>query len=190
MKQSIRLPLFRRGQQTRWQRSRSRIGHAAAAAVLAVTTCGLFAVPAAAATLSEQRAALRQISYTAAQDYVDARPFINELARSKALVVKDAIAAGTSTLKEAGTQLTLATTQTAMDAAAVRMKSEALKAATVRKTAANLSLLEDLRGIQQNVATGAFSGLNAGSVTTSAYEPPKHAPAHFPLTWRGIRPSS
>lgn len=169
MKQSIRLPLFRSGQQTRWQRSRSRIGHAAATAVLAVTTCGLFAVPAAAATLSEQRAALRQVSYAAAQDYVDARPFINELARSKALVVKDAIAAGTLTLKEAGTQLTLATTQTAMDAASVRMKSEALKAATVRKTAANLSLLEDLRGIQQNVATGALSGLNAGSVTTSAY---------------------
>ncbi|WP_457962727.1 heparinase II/III-family protein [Arthrobacter sp. D1-29] len=119
--------------------------------------------------MSEQRAALRQITYAAGTDYANARPFVAELARRNALTVKDAIAAGTASLKAAGDELTLAKTQEAMDAVASRIREEATRAGTVRKVAEQLSILVDLRSAQQAVATKALNDLSAARITLSTY---------------------
>jgi hypothetical protein len=147
--------------------------------VLALVASGLAAGPASAATLSEQRAALRQVSYAAGQNYVDARPFVAELARANALTVKGAIAAGTASLKVAGEALTAATTQTAMDAVAVQMNAEAVRAATVRKSAENLTVLEDLRETQVQVATHALGELAAARLSIASYSLVKERASNF-----------
>lgn len=153
--------------------------HTAVGLALALAASGLLVSPAAAATLSEQRAALRQVSYKAAQDYVDARPFIAELARSNGLIVKEAIASGTASLKEVGDALTLATTQAAMDAVAARMQAEAVRAATVRKSAEQLEGLEDLREAQQKIATTALGDLTAARITITVYAATKERASAF-----------
>ncbi|SDP52678.1 Heparinase II/III-like protein [Arthrobacter sp. ok909] len=150
-----------------------------AGVALSVLISALTMSPASAATLSEQRAALRQISYAAAQNYVDARPFMTQLARSNALTVKSAIASGTASLKQAGDALTAATTQSAMDAVATQMKAEALKASTVRKTAEQLTVLKGLRATQQTVATTALDDFAAARITPVAYGATKDRTSAF-----------
>ncbi|WCI08760.1 hypothetical protein PJ267_01155 [Arthrobacter sp. OVS8] len=146
---------------------------------LAILAGAVVASPASAATLSEQRAALRQITYAAGQDYVNARPFVAELARRNALTVKDAIASGTASLKAAGDELTAAKTQEAMDAVATRIRDEATRAATVRKAAKQLTILVDLRTAQQSVATKALSDLSAARITLSTYSGSKERTSSF-----------
>ncbi|WP_307074683.1 heparinase II/III domain-containing protein [Arthrobacter pascens] len=155
------------------------VRQAATGLLLAVAASGLLASPAAAATLSEQRAALRQVSYKAAQDYVNARPFFAELARTNGIIVKDAIASGTASLKEVGDALTVATTQAAMDAVAVRMQAEATRAATVRKSAEQLEVLEDLREAQQRVAITAFDDLTVSRISLTTYAATKERASAF-----------
>ena len=146
---------------------------------LAILAGAVVASPASAATLSEQRAALRQITYAAGQDYVNARPFVAELARRNALTVKNAIASGTASLKAAGDELTAAKTQEAMDAVATRIRDEATRAATVRKAANQLTILVDLRTAQQSVATKALSDLSAARITLSTYSGSKERTSSF-----------
>ena len=146
---------------------------------LAILAGAVVASPASAATLSEQRAALRQITYAAGQDYVNARPFVAELARRNALTVKNAIASGTASLKAAGDELTAAKTQEAMDAVATRIRDEATRAATVRKAAKQLTILVDLRTAQQSVATKALSDLSAARITLSTYSGSKERTSSF-----------
>jgi hypothetical protein len=146
---------------------------------LAILTTMMCALPAAAATLSEQRATLRQISYAAAQNYVAARPYVSTLVRANALTLKTAIETGTATLKQAGDALTAASTQSAMDAVAVRMKGERLKASTVKKAAEQLKTLQDLRGTQHKVATAALSDFTAARITLSAYSAAKDLTSAF-----------
>ncbi|MDJ0351363.1 heparinase II/III family protein [Pseudarthrobacter sp. PH31-O2] len=154
-------------------------GSAAAGLTCAIIATALFASPASAATLSEQRAALRKITYAAGQDYVNARPFTTGLARANALDVKNAISSGTVSLKAAGDQLTVAVTQVAMDAAAARIGQEATKAATVRKVAEQLTTLMRFRATQQAIATGALSDLAAGRITLSTYSGSKDRTSAF-----------
>ncbi|WP_144670828.1 heparinase II/III family protein [Arthrobacter sp. U41] len=146
---------------------------------LALLAGAVVASPASAATLSEQRAALRQITYAAGQDYVNARPFVAELARRNALTVKNAIASGTASLKAAGDELTAAKTQEAMDAVATRIRDEATRAATVRKVAKQLTILVDLRTAQQGVATKALSDLSAARITLTTYSGSKERTSSF-----------
>ncbi|MET1154244.1 heparinase II/III family protein [Arthrobacter sp.] len=131
---------------------------------------GLLATPASAATLSEQRASLRQAQYAAAEDYVVSRDYIAKLARANGLLIKDAIASGLELLKTVGGELTTASTQSAMDAVAVKMKTEALRAATVKKTGQQLIALKDLRAKQQLVATTALADVLAGRITGTRYQ--------------------
>lgn len=161
------------GRYSRWLVS------AAAGLVFCVVTSVTIAAPASAATLSEQRAALRKISYAAGQEYVAARPYVAGLARANALIVKNAIADGTASLQAAGGALTVATTQTAMDAVATLMSQEATKAATVRKVAEQLTILVDLRKAQIKVATTALSDLNAGRMTFATYGGSKERASAF-----------
>lgn len=158
---------------------RRGLGPAAMGTALAVLASMLLAGPASAATLSEQRAALRQITYAAGQDYANARPFVAELARRNALTVKDAIASGTASLKAAGDELTVAKTQAAMDTVAARIREEATRAATVRKVAGQLSILVDLRSSQQDVATRALSDLSAARITLTTYSRSKERTSAF-----------
>lgn len=152
---------------------------AAAGTALAIVTSTLFAGPASAATLSEQRAALRQITYAAGKDYANARPFVAELARRDGLTVKGAIDSGTASLKAAGDQLTVAITQEAMDAAAARIKDEATRAGTVRKVAGQLKTLVDLRTAQQNAAVTALGDLVAARISLTTYSGAKDRTSAF-----------
>ncbi|MGX9900574.1 hypothetical protein ACW0JT_12995 [Arthrobacter sp. SA17] len=145
------------------------------ALVASVMTAG----PTLAATLSEQRAALRQVTYAAGQDYVEARPFVPELARTNALIVKNAIASGTASLKVAGDNLTAATTQAAMDAVTVQINAEAIRADTVRKSAENLTILEDLRATQIKTAIQALNDLTTGRLSLSSYALAKERASAF-----------
>lgn len=147
--------------------------------VLAIAISGLLAPPAFAATLSEQRAALRQAQYAAAQDYVDSRDYVPKLARANGLVIKGAIASGLELLKVVGGQLTAASTQSSMDAVAVKMKAEVLRAGTVKKGGQQLIVLTDLRAKQQLVATTALADLTAGKITASTYEAQKARTSGF-----------
>ena len=154
-------------------------GVVATAATLAVLSSAVVAGPASAATLSEQRSALRQMTYVAAQDYVNARPYVPKLARRNALTVKNAIASGTSSLKAAGDALTVATTQAAMDAVAVRIRNEATRAATVRKGARQLTILVDYRTTQQSVATKALADFSGARISSSTYGGAKERTSAF-----------
>lgn len=154
-------------------------GLVATATTLAVVASVALAGPASAATLSEQRSALRQITYAAAQDYVNARPYVPELARKNALIVKNAIGTGSASLDAASAQLTGATTQAAMDAAAIRVREEATRAATVRKVAEQLTVLVDYRTAQQSVATKALGDLTAARISLSTYAGAKDRTSAF-----------
>lgn len=151
------------------------------AAGLAVAICAAVAGagPASAATLSEQRAALRKVTYAAGQDYVNARPFVAELARANALSVKNAIASGTASLKTAGDELTVAMTQGAMDTVAARIGEESVRAATVRKAAEQLTFLVDFRITQQMVAVGALGDLLSARMTMGSYSGSKERTSAF-----------
>ncbi len=130
----------------------------------------LQAPPAYAVTLSEQRATLRQASYAAAQNYVDSRAYIPLLARPNGVAVKDAIASGLAKIKTVGDALTVANTQAAMDAVAVRMKAEVIRAATVKKSGQQLVELKNLRSGHQKIATAALADSLAGRITSAAYQ--------------------
>ncbi|MHA7221492.1 heparinase II/III domain-containing protein [Arthrobacter sp. RHLT1-20] len=156
-----------------------RFGSVAAGLTVALCAAVAFAGPASAATLSEQRAALRKVTYAAGQDYVNARPFVAELARANALSVKNAIASGTASLKTAGDELTVAMTQEAMDTVASRIGEESVRAATVRKAAEQLTFLVDFRTAQQNVAIGALSELSSARITLSSYSGSKARTSAF-----------
>ncbi|MDJ0351338.1 heparinase II/III family protein [Pseudarthrobacter sp. PH31-O2] len=134
---------------------------------------GLLAPPAFAATLSEQRASLRQAQYAATQDYVASRDYVALLARANGLAVKDAIASGLDLIKVVAGELTAASTQTAMTAVAVKMKAEVLRAATVKKGGQQLITLKDLRAKQQLVATNALADLVSGRIAGLPYEQSK-----------------
>ncbi|WP_457962753.1 heparinase II/III-family protein [Arthrobacter sp. D1-29] len=101
------------------------------------------------------------------------------LARANGLVIKGAIASGLEMLKVVGGELTAASTQSSMDAVAAKMKAEVLRAATVKKGGYQLTLLKDLRGKQQQVATTALGDLMAGKITASTYEAQKARTAGF-----------
>lgn len=177
---NLGMPFFaRRAQERKPMLPPGWIPCSTAGLALGLVVSALAASPATAATLSEQRATLRQVSYAAAQNYVDARPFIADLARARALTLKGAIEAGTASLKEAGNALTAATTQSAMDAVAVQMEAESVKAATVRKTAEQLEELEDLREIQQEVAVTALNDWQAGRISVTAYGGTKERTSAF-----------
>ncbi|MHA7221465.1 heparinase II/III domain-containing protein [Arthrobacter sp. RHLT1-20] len=139
----------------------------------------LLAPPAYAATLSEQRASLRQAQYGASQDYVTSRDYVPLLARANGLPVKGAIASGLDRLKGVAGELTVASTQTALDAVAVKMKAEVLRAATVKKGGQQLVALKDLRAKQQLVATGALADLVAGRITVARYDENKARTSGF-----------
>ncbi|WCI08733.1 hypothetical protein PJ267_00965 [Arthrobacter sp. OVS8] len=139
----------------------------------------LQASPAYSATLSEQRATLRQASYAAAQNYVDSRAYIPLLARPNGVAVKDAIASGKAALTTVGDALTVATTQSAMDAVAVRMKAEVLRAATVKKSGQQLVELKNLRSGHQKNATAALADFLAGGITSAAYQAMKTRAAAY-----------
>ena len=161
------------------RRRKGSAGLVATVVTLAVLSSAVVASPASAATLSEQRSALRQITYVAAQDYVNARPYVPQLARRNALTVKDAIASGTASLKAAGDALSVATTQAAMDAVAVRIRNEATRAATVRKSALQLTVLVDYRTAQQSVATKALADYSAARISLSTYGGAKERTSAF-----------
>lgn len=151
----------------------------AAGSVLVFALTGFFAPPAFAATLSEQRAALRQAQYAAAQDYVASREYLPKLVRANGLVIKNAIASGLELLKGVGSELTAASTQISMDAVSVKMKAEVLRAATVKKGGQQLIVLKDLRAKQQLVANTALADLKAGKITASTYEAQKARTSGF-----------
>lgn len=155
------------------------VGGTSAGVAFSLLICILTVSPASAATLSEQRAALRQISYAAARNYVNARPFTEQLARYNALAVKSAIATGTASLKATGDALTLASTQAMMDAVAARMKDEALKASTVRATAEQLTVLKGMRATQQKTATAALADFMAARITGTVYGESKERTSAF-----------
>lgn len=151
----------------------------AVGAVWLMALSGLLAPPAFAATLSEQRATLRQAQYSAAQDYVVSRDYVPKLARANGLVIKGAIASGLELLKGVGGELTAASTQSAMDAVAVKMKAEVLRAATVKNGGQHLVALKDLRAKQQLVATTALADLTAGRTTAVRYEEVRRVTSNF-----------
>lgn len=173
-----------RGSQTAGRSFRSSVRRAVASGIAAGTALllivsGLLAPPAFAASLSEQRAALRQVQYSAAQDYVASRDYVSKLARANGLIIKNAIASGLELLKVVGSELTLASTQSAMDAVAVKMNAEALRAATVKKGGQQLITLKDLRTKQQVVAKTALADFVAGRVTPLQYEEAKARTGSF-----------
>jgi hypothetical protein len=150
----------------------------AAATTVAIALSVLLAPPASAATLSEQRAALREASYAAAQDYVTSRTYVPLLARSNGLAVKDAIASGMASLQAAGDALTVAT-QATIDAVAVQMKAEVLRAATVKRSGQQLTVLKDLRAKEQSVAGTALADMLAGRLNAASFQSAKARTAAF-----------
>ncbi|MBG6217524.1 hypothetical protein IWX75_001982 [Arthrobacter sp. CAN_A6] len=140
--------------------------YAPAATVTVTTTADPNAVP----TLSDQRTVLSDRISVANQQYVDSRPYVSLLARADGLQVKDAIAAGIVSLEGTAALVTAASTQTLMTAAAQAVKTESLRAATVKTSAEQLKMTKDLRGIQQGIATTALTDLNAGRIPRSTFE--------------------
>jgi hypothetical protein len=158
---------------------RSFITGLAVSVVLVLSMAALPAPPAFAASLTEQRAALRQTQYVATQDYVTSRNYVPLLARANGLAVKSAIASGLELIKTRAAELTVAASQTAMDAVAVRMKGEVLRAATVKKSGQQLVVLKDLRAKHQLVATTALADVLAGKITAAAYQESKARASAF-----------
>jgi hypothetical protein len=144
-----------------------------ATAVMVLALSGLVAAPALAATLTEQRATLRQNQYAATQNYVTSREYVPLLARANGLAVKGAIASGLVRIQAVAGELTVAATQTAMGAVAVKMKAEVLRAATVKVSGQQLVVLKDLRAKHQLVATTALADVLAGRITSAAYQESK-----------------
>jgi hypothetical protein len=147
--------------------------------ILALVLGGVTAAPASAASLNEQRAALRQTQYAAAQDYVDSRAYVPLLARANGLAVKDSIASGTASLKVVGDAMIGAGSQTAMDAVAVKLRAEVQRAATVKKSGQQLVVLKDLRAKHQLVATTALADVLAGRIKSAAYQESKARASAF-----------
>lgn len=153
--------------------------HLSVATVLAVVMAGFLAPPVAAATLSEQRRVLRDAQYSAAQDYVASRDFVPLLARANGLSVKAAIASGMASLKTVGNELTVATTQLRMDAVRVKMGTEILRAATVKRSGQQLVELKDLRTRQQQIVRTALADTLAARISVASYNETKARAAGF-----------
>jgi len=147
--------------------------------VLALVVGGMTALPASAATLNEQRALLRQTQYAAAQDYVDSRAYVPMLARANGLAVKDAIASASASLTAVGKEVLAATTQSAMDRASVKMKTEVQRATTLKVSGQQLVSLKDLRAKHQLVASAALADVLAARMTSAAYQESKARAAGF-----------
>lgn len=153
------------------------------ATLFAVTASGLVAPQASAATLSAQRETLRQVQYAAADDYKASRESIPQLPRANGLEVKGAIAAGLASLEVVGDQLTAATTQMAMDSVAMKMKAEALRAATVKRSGQQLVVLKDLRLEHQTIVTKALANHRAGRITGTEYRGTSARARAFSTQW-------